>query len=246
MQATAIEIIALGATLLDCRERRVTDPAPKERQAFGGSFLTIRADVRLIVLAIAVASGCAGCASTRIVNQWRNPDYVSAHFSRILVLGVSKQPATRRTFEDEFVARLRAAGVDAAPSYRYVPEDGPVDQARLQGAVKQAAADAAIMTRLVRVETRTGVTPGFYHPAPGFGLGFYGGYSAIWLGYYEPPQVYQYDVYISETLLYDMASNQLVWGGTAQTTAPGDLRTEVRGYVEIVINALREEGLLPP
>jgi hypothetical protein len=30
--------------------------------------------------------------------------------------------------------------------------------------------------------------------------------------------VYQYDVYISETSLYDVTRNQLVWAGTAQTT----------------------------
>ena len=200
--------------------------------------------VHLVVLAIGLAFGYAGCASTRIVNEWRNPDYVSPRFSRILVLGVSKQSTTRRIFEDAFVVSLRAAGVDAVASYRYVPEDGPVDQARLQGAVKEADADAAIMTRLVRMETRTAVTPGLYHPAPDLGWGFYGGYSAVWVGYYEPPRIYQYDVYISETLLYDMASNQLVWGGTAQTTAPGDFKIEVRGYVEIVVKALRKEGLL--
>jgi len=38
-------------------------------------------------------------------------------------VGVSKQPSIRRTFEGEFVAKLKATGVDAVPSYRYVPED---------------------------------------------------------------------------------------------------------------------------
>jgi hypothetical protein len=201
--------------------------------------------VRLVVLALAVAVGAPGCASTRLVSQWKSPEYAAPRFSRILVIGVSRQPGLRRTFEDEFVDRLRAAGVDALPSYREIPEDGPVADARLREAVERAHADAAIVTRLIRVETRTSVTPGYYHPAPGLGWGFYDGYSAAWFGYYEPPLVYQYEVYISETSLYDMAGNRLVWTGTAQTTSPGDLDTEIRRYVGVVIKALEKQGLLP-
>ncbi len=199
--------------------------------------------LRMLVWAIALALGVTGCASTRIVTQWRNPDYVSPRFSKVMVIGVSTQASTRRTFEDEFVTRLRAAGVDAVPSYRYIPEDGPVAEARLQEATKEANADAAIITRLVRVERKTQVSPGVYNPPPG--VGFYPGYSAAWLAYYDPPRVYQYDVYVSETNLYDVRKSQLVWTGTAQTNATGDIDWEIKGYVDTVIEALRKEFSWP-
>ena len=195
-------------------------------------------------LVIAVCLGLTGCAaSTKVVNQWVSPDYVSPRFKKIMVIGVSKQPSIRRTFEDEFVGQLKAAGVDAVPSYIYIPEDGQVDEGRLQAAVKQAGADAVIVTRLVRVEKKTQVTPGYYQPPPA-GFGFYGGYSAAWLGYYEPPRVYQYDVYISETSLYDTARNQLVWAGTVETTGPGDVNKEIERYVATVIDALKGKNIL--
>ena len=197
--------------------------------------------LRIFALAIAVALGLTACAaSTKIVNQWVSPDYTSPRFRKIMVIGVSKQPSIRRTFEDQFVTKLKAAGVDAVPSYLYIPEDGQVDEGRLQAAVKQAGADAVIITRLVRVEKKTEVSPGFYQPAPAFG--FYRGYSAAWVGYYEPPRVYQYDVYISETSLYDM--NQLVWSGTVETTAPHDINKEIERYVDTVIDALKSKNLL--
>jgi Domain of unknown function (DUF4136) len=201
--------------------------------------------LRICVLAIAVACGLAACAaSTKIVNQWVSPDYTSPRFRKILVIGVSKQPSIRRTFEDEFVTQFKAAGVEAVPSYLYIPEDGQVEESRLQAAVKQAGADAVIITRLVRVEKKTEVSPGFYQPAPALGYGFYGGYSAAWYGYYEPPRVYQYDVYISETNLYDMAKNQLVWTGTVETTAPDDINKEIQRYVDTVIDALKSKNIL--
>jgi hypothetical protein len=201
--------------------------------------------LRIFALAMAISWGLTACAaSTKIVNQWVNPDLASPRFRKIMVIGVSKQPSIRRTFEDEFVTQLKAAGVEAVPSYLYISEDGQVEESRLQAAVKQANADAVIITRLVRVEKKTEVSPGFYQPVPGLGYGFYHGYSAAWLGYYEPPRVYQYDVYISETNLYDMAKNQLVWTGTVETTAPGDINKEIQRYVDTVIDALKNKNLL--
>ena len=197
--------------------------------------------LRIFALALAAALGLTACAaSTKIVNQWVSPDYTSPRFRKIMVIGVSKQASIRRTFEDEFVTQLKAAGVEAVPSYLYIPEDDQVDESHLRAAVKQAGADAVIITRLVRVEKKTEVSPGFYQPAP---FGFYGGYSAAWRGYYEPPRVYQYDVYISETSLYDM--NQLVWAGTVETTAPDDINREIQRYVNTVIDALKSKNLLP-
>ena len=118
--------------------------------------------LRISALAIGLALILTSCASsTKIVNQWVNPEYRAPNFKRIVVVGVTKQPSLRRTFEDEFVSRLTTEGVDAVPSYRYIPEDGEVAEARLQEAVRQANADAALITRLVTVEKKTEVVPGF-------------------------------------------------------------------------------------
>lgn len=202
--------------------------------------------LRISALAIGLALILTSCASsTKIVNQWVNPEYRAPNFKRIVVVGVTKQPSLRRTFEDEFVSRLTTEGVDAVPSYRYIPEDGEVAEARLQEAVRQANADAALITRLVTVEKKTEVVPGFYQPAPALTFGFYPGYTAFWHGYYEPPRVYQYDVYISETSLYDLRRNQLVWSGIVQTTEPRDINKEIKRYVDNVVDALKSKNLLP-
>ena len=197
-----------------------------------------------ILIALVVIGGAAACSSTKLVNQWENPQYVPARFDRILVIGVTRQPGIRRAFEDEFVTRLNAQNVDAVPSYSFIPEDGQVDENRLRQAIQQANADCVLMTRPVRVERKTDVRPGYWDPAPGVTAGLYPWYSAGWRGYYEPPRVYQYDVYISETTLYDARRNALVWSGTAQTTAPGNLNKEIQRYVATVVRALKKANVL--
>ena len=197
---------------------------------------------KIALLGLAAIALLSACASTKMIHQWSNPAYKSPSFKKVMILGVTTQAGIRRSFEDEFAAQLKSAGVDALPSYRYIQEDGQVEETRLKQAVAQAGADAAIITRLVSRELRTQVTPGFYQPAPVYG--FYGWYAAGWSGYYEPPRIYQYEVYTSETSLYDLNKNQVVWSGTAQTTAPGDIGKEIRSYAGIMIRALQENNLI--
>lgn len=196
---------------------------------------------RLLVVALVLAA--AGCASTRLVHQWSNPDVPAPRFTKIMVLGISKQPGIRRSFEDAFVVKLKVAGVDAVVGYRFIPEDGQVEEPRLREAVAQAGVDATLMTRLVRVARKTSVDPGYYYYPPVVGFGFYRGYATAWLGYYEPAAVYQYDVFISETSLYDVAKNQLIWSGTVETL-PQSIDKDIARYVDAVIEALKNKNLL--
>ena len=196
----------------------------------------------LFLVFLLVLTCAAGCASSKIVNEWREPDYIPPTFKKVVVLGISKDQALRRSFEDEFVAQLRAIGVETVPSYQVMPEEGQVPEARLLTAVKQTGADAAIMTRLLRVERRTQFTPGYYNPYPVHG--FYHWYSAGWAGFYEPPRAYNYDVYTSETSLYDLNRDRLVWAGTVQTTDPGDIRKEIKNYVKTIVEALKANNIL--
>lgn len=191
------------------------------------------------VLAWLFVTACG--SSSYVVQQWSSPDYVAPRFERIMVIGVTRQAGLRRSFEDEFVAKLKAAGVDAVPSYRFIAEDGPVAEPRLHEAVKQAGADAIITTRLVQVDRKIQTSPGVYRPAP---YGIYGGYAGAWSGYYEPPTVYQYDVFVSETNLFDMKKDQLVWSGTVETRDPRDIKKELPRYVDTVIDALKKRNIL--
>jgi hypothetical protein len=195
-----------------------------------------------LCLVAAAALGVASCASTQLVNQWSNPAYTSPSFKKVVVIGVTKQAAIRRTFEDEFTAQLKAAGVNATPSYLYIPQDGPVGEAVLKQAVKEAAADAVLITRLVRVQQRTEIAPGYYPPDPAMAV--HPLYTTAWNDYYEPPIVYRSEVYTCETNLYDTVKNRVVWSGTAQTTSPGNLSREINGYAGVIISALKEARLI--
>jgi hypothetical protein len=183
-----------------------------------------------------------GCASTSLVNQWKSSDYSGGPMRKVMIVGVSKQPSVRRVFEDEFASKLKAAGVEAVPSYTQVAEDGQADPAVLEQAVKKLGVDGVLVTRLVKRDKETQVSGGSYGPvAP---MGFHGWYSSAWMGYYEPATVYEYDVVTLETSVYSPQQSKLVWSGTTETFSPQDVKQETANFAVVIITALRKQGVI--
>jgi len=195
--------------------------------------------VGIVFLALTL-SGCS--TATPIVSEWRNPAYASAPFKRIMVGGPSGETSVRRTFEDEFVVQLRAAGIDALASYRFIPEDEGIDENNLKQAAQKARADAVLFPRSVHMEQKTNYGPRF--PYLSFGI-FGSNVGASWSGLSGAPSVQRYNEYTSETTLYDVAKNEVVWTGTIKTTEPENVRTAIKSYVEAVMKALDAQNLLP-
>jgi hypothetical protein len=193
-----------------------------------------------IVSVTLTLSACS--TATPIVSEWRNPAYALGPLKRIMVGGLSRETSVRRNFEDEFVIQLRAAGIDALASYRYIPEDEGIDENNLKQAAQKARADAVLFARSVKMEQKTNYGPTF--PYLSFGI-FGSNVGASWSGLSGAPGAYRYNEYTSETTLYDVAKNEVVWTGTIKTTEPENVQTAIKSYVEAVMKALDAQNLLP-
>src|SRR5689334_15747173 len=68
--------------------------------------------------------------------------------------------------------------------------------------------------------------------------------EANWYGWYGAPSVYHYNVYTSETTLYDIAKNEVVWSGTIRSTDSDNVQAAIKSYVTSVIRTLDEKNLL--
>jgi hypothetical protein len=214
-----------------------------EKDGFSFGVFMIQAQRILAPLLLAAVSGFLGCSPTiQVVSQWNNPAYTTPPLRRILVGGSGGESAIRRNLEDEFVAQLRTAGIDAVPSYRYIPNDPNVDESELKRVAKEAGADAVIFARSVGMEQKTEYHPGYY---PYTSFGFFGPhFGASWYGLYGAPSIRNYNVYTSETTLYDVGKNEVVWTGTVRTYDPQNVNGAIQNYVETVLKALNEKQLL--
>ena len=126
------------------------------------------------LLAAAASIVVLACAipATTLDAQWVNPDDAGRKAVRnVLVMGAVRDATNRRLFEDRMVASLTAAGVKAVPSYKFIPEAGPVSEERLRRAVAEAGVSHAMVTRISNVSTQVSVSPGMVM-GPGWGPGW--------------------------------------------------------------------------
>ncbi len=184
----------------------------------------------------------AACSTgPQIVSEWNQPGYGAGLFKRVMVAGPSGASSVRRSVEDEFVTHLRADGIDALPSYGTISDDQIIDEAKAKEAARKAGADGLLYVRSVRVESKLEST-GFY-PSTSFGW-FGGNFGASWTGIGGSSPRY-YNEYTSETTLYDIPKDEIVWTATIKTAEPENARTAIRAYVETVMKTLDEKNLIP-
>ena len=62
----------------------------------------------------------ASCSSTTVNGVWKDPSYKSGRLNKVLVVSIAKKDLMRRLYEDKFVSKLRAAGLEAAPGYQFL------------------------------------------------------------------------------------------------------------------------------
>ncbi len=194
---------------------------------------------------VGVALLLAACQSTTIRSAWYDTNYKGGVLRKVVVVASDGTTADSRVVEDIIVQKLVAAGVQGIPGYSTVPPDARRGEASFSAAVAAAGADAVLMVRLLRVDTKTQVSTmmvpgGGFGPYGGFYGGFYGG-----PGFYPVTDVTQYDVASVETNLYDARTRNLIWAGTTETINPSNVGKEAPGFADLLITQFRARGLVP-
>lgn len=186
----------------------------------------------------------SACASTQFNAQWLNPEAGNRLPVRnVLVIGISRDTTARRIYEDTMVAQLAARGVKAQPSYRSLPDDGPAAQPAIERAVRDAGADAVLISRTVSVTSEVRVSPGMVVGPPyGFGWGgFYGYYHGMWASAYAiPPSVYTVQTVVVDTRLFDAKDFMVLWSGSSTTTPTSGMQATITDFATSLVTALAD------
>jgi hypothetical protein len=193
---------------------------------------------RLPVLGAAFAALAllASCATSSLVSQQSNPDYVGKSFKSVIVVAVTADELVRRTFEDRMVAQLGRRGLKGIPGYAAIGTRGQVEEAELRRAVAGSGADRVLITRVTRVDRLSGTVPGAT-----VGVGFYGYWETVHL----PPQKIDGPSWtVSETRLFDAKSGVLAWTGVMDTRENDDLDAVLTQYIDVIFDAMVRDRVL--
>lgn len=192
----------------------------------------------------------AGCATTQITSQWKNPNFIgqSLMSNRVLVACKARDETLRRLCEDQWLVKLGARGISAVRSYS-LPGFPPAGTAT-PDVIRLAAKDSGTRTVVTMELTPSDVT--VINPGPQLGVGVGGGsggyhgggFSFGGLGISLPvggATVTQ--GMASTTTVVELVSGALVWSANASTAADVNVAEQVSALTRANVDELIKAGI---
>src|SRR5260221_3356968 len=194
--------------------------------------------------AFAALALVAGCATSSLISQQSNPDYVGKHFKSVMVVAVTQDDLVRRTLEDRMVAQLAKRGTKGIRAYAAIGTRAQVEEAELRQAVARSGAEGVIVTRVTRIDRSSGTLAGATVMV-GVGGGFYGYYPTMWQTVTVAPEKITGPSWtVSETRLFDARNGALRWAGVMRTRENDDLGAALTQYIEVIFDAMVNDRVL--
>ena len=206
---------------------------------------------RMLVIGVVLAGLTAGnCKSTKLLTSWKNPNYAGQRFHKILVVGMSNNPATRADFEDALSHKISKNGVEAMPGNSILlrPDTSKIDLDYLRTQIREHQLDAVVVSRLVKVDKNVTYIPGQNYVIPyGYYNSFYGYYGAVYQQVYTPDYLREDTTVRIETNLYATTppDGELIWTGTSDTFNPKSAHKVIDALVKLVVKEFEREAILP-
>src|ERR1035438_791530 len=122
----------------------------------------------MVIAVLLTASAIGNCNSAKLVASVKNPSYSGQRFKKVLVIGMSDNPAIRSDFEDALAHKLARDGIEAIPGHSILlrPESANMDVDYLKAQIREHHIEAVLLTRLVRVEKNVTYIPGHSYTVP--------------------------------------------------------------------------------
>ena len=182
------------------------------------------------------------CAGTELTHTQVNEAYKGKPVSDILVIAITGNEDSRRSYERKFVAHLESIGVEAISSENAIPmpPDLKMKKETIVNAANEFENDAVIITHLIDKEEKEAYTRG------GHG-GYYGFYHSRYSWTYSTGGYSSTSKTLRlETNLYDVKTEELIWSGQSKTWSKDSKYQTMNDVIKVVINDLQNNNLISP
>lgn len=194
----------------------------------------------------------AGCAGTKLVGSWKNPDYVIFDAKQVLVVGMAQDRQLRREFESRLVEQFKKEGVEAVRSvdvFDLAFTSAKRSEEELEDAMElliERDFDAILLTKVIGMGHRVSLMESVADIDRTFDT-----FSADYLEhqdiYYDSGTGKQFDLFHLETSLYCICvgkERELVWRGNIDLVEPLDTDKVMDSYIALIRGAMEEEEVI--
>lgn len=193
-------------------------------------------DVIVLAVVVLVSGLSSGCASTKIVNTWKDPTFAGPlDFKKTVVFGFDVDPYSRNVAEDVVVERIGAHR--AVASHDFLAEEDRASTARVKEKLKQGGVDGVITLALAGSQTAMSRDAGGAEP-------FYTYYDRANAFILTESGTDTSTTYYVETRIYDVPSDRVVWRAISATVDPKQVHQATTDIAKAVGAELRRQKLI--
>lgn len=191
----------------------------------------------------ALAFVAAACSSSGLHRQWVDPEYKGGPFNKVLVIALSKDKGTRKSFEEAFAKQFKANGVKSASGLALIPQETEKSEEAVLAAARKIGAQAIFLTFLIQAGERD-----VSSPARGGGWGWPGNFGAAYPGAYMrayDPGHYQAQKFLAlQSSLYELKTGKRIWSTQSEIIDPKNIKQVVGTLAPMVMADLKKKGLI--
>jgi hypothetical protein len=207
--------------------------------------MTRRIAAPIFVVASLFVAGVAFVAAQELTNVWRNPEAGPLAFAgkKVIAVVMTGDQNLEVSGEEALVRELNARGVSGVAAYRMIPREELKDPEKAKGWVTRAKGDGVVVLRVLSSDKETTYRPSMWVTSSYSTLWSYWGYgwTSVWVAGGK-----ETNRYVSvETLVYNVAKDQLVWAGVSAIQNPKTMQKTIAGLVTDVVAEMTKNGLIP-
>jgi hypothetical protein len=204
----------------------------------------------IFVAAVLVMALLSGCASTKIVDSWRDEAYTGRP-AKILVLAVAAERGPRSLMEEEFARQLKAHGVEPFIGTTIFPEEGLPSKDTVIAKAGELNVEAVLVVRFLKKTAGESTAPLRRYAVPA-------GFATSWDGYMGSPSSMSsysdvgirdvsYGFYYAtlETTMFDLKTNNPLWSAYTSTKYEDHPLKQIGPFASTIVSELNKAKLLP-
>lgn len=189
-----------------------------------------------------------GCAGTKLVGTWQNPDFDNFRAQQVLVVGMARDKGLRMDFEDRFVEEFKRAGVGAMSStdiFDVAFTTAKRSEEELEYAMDLLVGrdfDAILLTKVIGMGHKVTLKESVANLDRAFDS-FSNDYLDHQEIYYADHFQKEYDLYHLETSLYCICEGkerELIWRGNIDIVEPLDTDKTIETYIALIRESMAD------
>ena len=205
--------------------------------------------MKRLLLLLLILFSLINCSSTKIIENWKNPNIDSYEPHKVLIVGMTPNIEARLQFENQIKEEYENRGIEATISLdlfepTFITEKKTEEELKqVENTLIENGYDTVLFTKIVGVENK--VTN--YSDNRDTYKKFNEDYLQHQDIYYKPQYYESYKVFHAETSLYCLCptkDRELIWKGFIDITDPDNVDETVTDYVELLLFILEEQHLI--